>query len=415
MLVHALRTLTPTLARRLAITQQHLAATHPRADAAGILGIFRDLGCVQIDPIRAVERSHLLVLWSRLGKYDPAQLDKLLWQERQLFEYWAHCASIVLTQDYPIHNLMMRTYARDDSNWDARVRQWIADNDALRRTILATIRRNGPTLARDLSEMGVAPRAWVSTGWTSGRNTSRMLDFLWMQGQLMIVGRAGALREKVWDLSKRVLPAWTPREKMSEPEIVRRAAQRSLRALGVATPKQIAFHFIRGRYPDLAQILDELQQEKLVERVHIIDDGQAWQGAWYIHTDDLARLDRLKEKWEPRTTLLSPFDNLICDRARTKLLFDFDYTIEIYVPKPKRQFGYYVLPILHGDRLIGRIDSAMDRATGTFNVHNIYAEANAPANAARAISKSIQDLAKFLGATKIDYGRVPPIWKTIRK
>ena len=396
-------TLSPTQARRLAITRQRLAGARPPATTDGILEIFRDLGCVQLDPISAVARSHLLVLWSRLGVYDTAHLDTLLWQEHKLFEYWAHCASLVLTEDFPIHHLMMRNYAADDSPFARRVRQWLKDNDELRRNILSAIRRKGPLLSRDLLDADGKRKGWVSTGWTSGHTTSRLLDFLWLSGTISVVGRDGI--QKVWDLSKRFLPTWTPREKLSEHEIVRRAAQKSLRALGVATPRQIAQHFIRGRYPNLPHVLAELENAKRIERVQVVHakPGETWQGDWFIHADDLPLLDRLKHEWEPHTTLLSPFDNLICDRARTRLLFDFDYTMEIYVPKPKRKFGYYVLPILHGDQLIGRIDSEMDRATGMFNINAIYAEPDAPASAGRAIAKAIEDLGKFLGAKDITY------------
>ncbi|MCI0477254.1 MAG: winged helix DNA-binding domain-containing protein, partial [Anaerolineales bacterium] len=169
-----LRTLSPTLARRLAITRQHLAGEPTRADTDGILEIVRDLGCLQIDPINVVARSPLLVLWSRLGVYDLAHLDALLWRERKLFEYWAHCASIVLTEDYPIHRAFMRNYAADDSAWSRRVRQWLKENAALRRAILARLRREGLLPARVFE--GAEARAWVSTGWTSGRNVSRMFD-----------------------------------------------------------------------------------------------------------------------------------------------------------------------------------------------------------------------------------------------
>lgn len=413
--MNLLRTLTPTIARRLAITKQHLAGKSPRPDADGIMQIVRALGCLQIDPINVIARPQHLILFSRLGAYDANWLDQLLWRERKLFEYWAHCASIVLTEDYPIHNLMMRTYARDNSNWDRRVRKWLEDNAALRRAILTIIRRKGPTLSREFIQAGVEPKAWVSTGWTSGRNASRMLDFLWMQGKVMVVGREGI--QKVWDLAKRFLPAWTPREKWSERQVVRQAAQRSLRALGVATPRQMQQHFIRGRYANLERVLAELADEKLIERVQIIDDGETWKGDWYIHADDIPLVEKLwVGDWQPRTTLLSPFDNLICDRTRTKLLFDFDYTIEIYVPKSKRKFGYYVLPILHGDRLIGRIDAAMDRAHGVLNINAIYAEPHAPANAARSIRNAIENLAEFLGVKKINYAKpTPGEWRKFLK
>ncbi len=402
-----IRTLSATQARRLAITRQHLAGKSPSANADDILAVMRDLGCIQIDPISAVTRSHLLVLWSRLGNFDIAHLDALMWRERKLFEYWAHCASIVLTEDFPIHSVRMRTYVTDDSPWSQRVREWINENSVLRRYILTRIRREGALPSRALEENGIHPRAWVSTGWTSGRNVSRMLDFLWMQGKLMVAGRAGT--QKLWDLSERCLPDWTPRDKLSESDITRIAAQRSLRALGVATARQIQQHFIRGRYPNLNRVLADLEHEGRIERVQV---GE-WNGEWFIHADDVPLLE---QAWQPRTTLLSPFDNLICDRARTKLLYDFDYTIEIYTPAAKRQYGYYVLPILHGDRLIGRIDSTMDRAHARLNVNAVYAEPNAPENAARAIANAVEELGAFLGAEDIMYTRrVPTAWKRALK
>ncbi len=370
--------------------------------------LMRDLGCIQIDPISAVARSHLLVLWSRLGNYDMAQFDRLLWQERKLFEYWAHCASIVLTEDYPIHSLLMRNYASGDSKWAQRVREWEKQNGQLSRYILKQLRRAGPLPARMLEEDGIHPRAWVSTGWTSGRNVSRMLDFLWLQGKIMVAGRAGL--QKLWDLSERVLPEWTPRERLSAHEATCRAAQKSLRALGVATPKQIERHFTRGRYPDLPRVLDELQAQERIARVQV--EGLA--GTWYIHADNLPRLEEIENQWEPRTVLLAPFDNLICDRARTRQLFDFDYSIEIYTPTHKRKYGYYVLPILHGDRLIGRIDPLMKRAEGRLEINAMYWEPNVRVTRplVRAVKQTIQDLGQFLGAREIAYGkRVLKEWR----
>jgi uncharacterized protein YcaQ len=404
-----IRTLTPTQARRLAITRQHLAGSRAPANADGIMEVMRDLGCIQVDPINVVARTHLLVLWSRLGAFDPAHLNTLLWQEYKLFEYWAHCASIVLTEDYPIHNALMRAYPPGDSAWTKRVRTWTKQNDALRRYILRRLKREGALPARALEEAGIHPEDWVSTGWTSGRNVSRMLDYLWMRGKIMVVRRDGL--QKVWGMAEQFLPTWTPREKLSEHEIVRRAAERSLHALGVATPRHIEQHFIRGRYPHLGRVLAELEKEQRIEHVQIVADGDAWRGEWYIHTDDLPLLNR---DWEPRTTLLSPFDNLICDRARTRLLFDFDYAMEIYIPAAKRKYGYYVLPILHGDRLIGRLDPTMDRTAERLTINAVYAERDAPASAACAIASAIENPGAFLGAREIAYTRrVPAVWKQV--
>ncbi len=407
--------LTPTLARRLAITRQRLAGPRPAADPAGLLEAVGDLGCVQLDPIAVVERTQRLVLWSRVGAFDPAGLDRLLWHERRLFEYWAHCASIVLTEDYPIHAHMMRGFRGAGAGLSERTRSWVKANARLRRYILGRLRRDGPLLSRDLAEDGLEPEAWVSTGWTSGRNVSRMLDFLWLQGTIMVAGRLGG--QKQWDLAERCLPDWTPRERLPEHEVVRRSAEKSLRALGAGTPRHIAQHFTRGRYTDLPTALRGLQQQGRIVPVEIRESPrhEPWPGEWYIHTDDVPLLERLANgDWAPRTTLLSPFDNLICDRQRTRQLFDFDYTIEIYTPAAKRRYGYYVLPVLHGDRLVGRLDPAMDRASGRLTINAAYAEPGAANRAAGpAVAGAVHELAEFLGAREVRFNarRVPAGWR----
>ncbi len=410
--MNATRTLTATDARRLAITKQHLAGPRPFPDAAGMLQVVRDLGCLQLDPISAVERSHLLVLWSRLGPYDPAELDKLLWQERQLFEYWAHAASMVLTEDYPLFHYTMKHHGTGDSDWAQRTREWVVANQALHDHVIATIRERGPLPSRQIEDL--SERDWQSGGWNTGRNVSRMLDYLWTKGDIMVAGRQGG--QKLWDLAERFLPEWTPRESLPKHEIVRRATQKAIRALGVVQPAHIRYHFMRGTYADLPKVLDELEAEGRIEQVQLVGDGgETWPGPWYLHTDDLPLLERLEAgDWQPRTSLLSPFDNLICDRARTELLWDFHFRIEIYVPQAKRQYGYYVLPILHGDRLIGRIDPKMDRKRKRLTINAIYAEPDAPRTpeTARAIGDTINSLATFLGAKEIDYGApVPEGWE----
>ncbi len=402
------RTLSKTTARRLAIQRQRLAGEAPPASAEGIMQVVRDLGCLQLDPISAVARSHLLVLWSRLGVYDPGDLDRLLYEERQLFEYWAHVASIVLTEDYPIHFWRMRNYVSTDfgNPWSKRVRDWIEENADLRDFILSELTENGAMLSRNLELDGVDPKHWVSSGWTSGRNVSRMLDFLWSQGRIMVAERAGV--QKKWDLSERCLPDWTPRHEWDADQVVSRAAQKAIRALGVATQQHIKAHYTRGRYPNLPNVLKTLEDEGRVARVKV--EGMA--GTWYAHTDDLPLIDRIEAgDWQPRTTLLSPFDNLICDRKRTETLWDFFFRIEIYVPADKRQYGYYVLPILHGDRLIGRIDPLFKRKTKTLHVQHIYAEPDAPAEAAPEIRAAIDSLAQFLGAQQIEYGEAAEVWR----
>lgn len=405
--------LSPTLARKLALTRQRLAGPRPAPDSDGIMEVLADIRCLQLDPTSAVARSHLLTLWSRLGNYDVAALNSLMWKERRLFEYWAHAASIVLTEDYELHQRRMLDYLGGESVHAARARDWIRENAPLRRHIMGRLRRNGPLLARELESEGLAPVAWVSSGWTGGRTASRMLDFLWAKGQIMVAGRKGG--QKLWDLPARCLPDWTPRKRLTWHEVVARSAQLSLRALGVGSSRHIQQHFTRGRYPGLPAVLAKLEREGLIVQVEIRDGSTAWPGPWYVHRDDVALVERLRAgDWQPRTTLLSPFDNLLCDRERTERLFGFRFRIEIYVPQAKRQHGYYVLPIVHGDQLIGRIDPKMDRHTGRLTIHAVHAELGAPMTrkTGRAVAEAIEQLGEFLGASEIEYGaRVPEGWK----
>jgi len=398
----------PTAARRLAITRQRLAGPRPAPTAAGILEIARSLRALQLDPINVVARSHTLVLWSRLGVYDPADLAALLYRDKHLFEYWAHCASLVLTEDYPIHTMLMRERGTGDGAWAVRSRAWLAENHAMVDYVRDRLRAEGPLQLNAFEDRAV--QSWESSGWTAGRNVARVIDHLWLGGELVVVGRNGIHR--LWGLADDHLPAWTPREEWDAPQVVRRAAQHALRALGAARATHIGNHFTRGRYPGLATALAELEAEGQIARVQIGDGKGLWSGVWYAHSADLPLLAALErgDDWGPRTVLLSPFDNLICDRKRTQALFDFDFTMEIYVPKEKRRWGYYVLPILHGDRLIGRIDPAMDRASGRLTINAIYAEPGAPEGlrVGRSVAKAITELGAFLGAQEIVYGSPPP-------
>ncbi|MDX1613917.1 MAG: crosslink repair DNA glycosylase YcaQ family protein [Candidatus Promineifilaceae bacterium] len=401
--------LTPQLARRLAVHRQRLSGPTLPANRDGLLTLFADLGCVQIDPIRAVERTQYLVPWSRLGPYDLTLLDDLVYKERRLFEYWAHAASIVRTADYPLFATQMRSWSLDDSDWSPRVRQWLQENPGLDQYVLNELRQNGPLTVKDFDDR--ATQAWESSGWTSGRSIGLMLDVLWMRGQVFPSRRQG--NKKYWDLAERILPDRTPEQGLGWPETVRLAAQRALRALGVARPRHIKAHFTRKRYPDLDAILGQLLAEERIVPVDIIAEDGPWPGNWLIHSEDMSLVDELSDRgWQPRTTLLSPFDNLICDRDRTEQLFNFHFRIEIYVPKAKRQYGYYVLPILHGERLIGRVDPRMDRKRGELQVNGVYAEPDAPPEAGPAIRAALGELAGFLEASTVSYGQPPPtIWR----
>ena len=403
-------TLTDTEARRLAIAVQRLAGPRAEASKAGMLALLRQLNCVQIDPIRAVERTQMLVLWSRMGAFDTSLLDDLQ-EERLMIEAWAHCASFVLTEDYPLFRRWIGRAYTGSSEWSERVRGWMEANAEMEAHILERLRADGPLPSKALAGPKAVP--WESVGWTGGSTVTRMLDFLDRKGVVVTVGRRG--NQKLWHLRDAWLPEWAGQELPAEEEMVRLACQHSLKALGVANRKQINNHFMRAMYPKLEERLKELAAAEVVLPAQIVGEEGPWAGEWYIHRDTVPLLAAIQGgEWSPRTVFLSPFDNLICDRERTEQFFSFHYRIEIYVPKAKREYGYYVMPLLQGDRFIGRMDSKIDRKTGIYHIHALYLEEEAR-NAARsgaAVADSLLELAQFIGAKGVELGdRIPAVWR----
>jgi uncharacterized protein YcaQ len=376
-------------ARRLAVLGQCLAEPRP----ANVLDVAQELGGLQLDPTSAVCRSELLVLWSRLGPYDLAELERLLWDERQLFEYWAY---IVPTSDFAVHRETMRRHPRLD--WSPTrsryIRTWLEQNAAFRRYVLRELRRRGPLRSRDLEDRAAVP--WRTGGWNDGKSLGRMLDILWFGGRIATAGRDG--NERVWDLAERRLPVGEPR--LGVAEVARRVLERQLRQRGVAPISQFGFVF-DGRPAGWERALRQLVRSGTAVPARV----EGTSGDWYAHADLLGL------PFRPRTTLLSPFDKLISTRERTEQLFGFHYRLEIYVPKDKRRYGYYVLPILHGDRLIGRIDPSFDRKAAVLRVNAVYAEPSAPADAWPAVHSAIDDLAAWLGADRVTLPRLPRPWR----
>jgi uncharacterized protein len=362
-------------ARRLAVRCQHLAGPAPEAGIEGMRRVLRGIRVLQIDPVNVVARSHLLVLWSRLGRFDLADLDTLLWRERWLFEYWGHAASIVLAEDYPIHSAMMRAYPAA-----ASMRQWLEVNAEFRRYVLDQVRARGPLPGEAIEDRAAV--GWASSGWTNGRNVERMLHLLWKQGAVTVAGRDGPRR--LWAPAER--DPW--REPALPPaEVTALAAEHALRALGVARARDIERHFIPERYGGL-----DLASYPWARPVRVEGGDEQW----WVHRDVLPLLD---EEWRPRTTLLSPFDNLICDRARTDRLWSFTYVNEMYKPKHQRRFGYYVLPVLSGERLIGRIAPRVDRKRGVLVVEGAFPEPGAELG--EPVREAVESLAAFAGARSV--------------
>jgi uncharacterized protein len=388
--------LSVTAARRLAVRAQRLDGPAPRGrpDREAILEICRSLRCLQIDPTNVVARNHLLVVFSRLGAYDPALLERIAYEDRDLFEYWAHEASLVLSEDLPLHRCLMRTWRNE------RAQRWWELNEAFRAYILDRLRADGPLPLREIEDHSVAP--WLSTGWTHQRNVSRMLDLMWVRGQVGIAGRVGG--QRLWDLMERCLPPGAPDAAPDERQVTRHAALLAIGALGVARAPHIRAHFTRGRYPALPEALAELHGEGAIVPVAVEGLGDGW----WMRAEDA----EVNGDWHGRTALLSPFDNLLCDRARTEQLFGFSHRLEIYTPKAKRRWGYFVLPILHHDRLIGRADLAIDRKRSRLVAHAIHREPDAPRGkaVARAIRRELERLAKWQGAGDLELRGVPDAW-----
>ena len=381
---------------------QLLDGTAPR----DLDALVRQLNCLQLDPTNVIARNQYLVPWSRIGAYDRALLDDACWSRRTLFEYWAHAASLVLTEDFPLHAMLMRAY-RGGGRVLSTTRAWVADNRRLRDHVLREIRRGGPVPTNRFTDL--SERSYRSGGWNDERNVGRMLDALWTEGKILVARRDG--QRRFWDLAERVLPEWTPRKRISDAAVWRRRTELALRSLGVATANHVKRHFMRWLGSRVPETLRKLEREGVAVPVEVREDGAALRGPWWVHRDHVEMLDDTDES-APRTTLLSPFDNLICDRERTETLFDMRYRIEIYVPKDKRVYGYFAMPVLHGDRLVGLVDARVDRDSRTLHALSVHAQPDAPADAAPGLRDALEDLARFCDADRVILPKdVPAPWR----
>jgi uncharacterized protein YcaQ len=322
-------------ARRIAVRAQGLDGS-----AKGVLETVRRLGFLQLDPISSVAPPQHLVLWSRLGPFDTSELERLLWKQRKLVEWDAFLYPI---EDLPMLKAFMR---RRDRPLDRRIIDWLKDHAAFRRYVLKELRERGPLLSREIEDAPSHKRE--EHRWWGQRKMGLMLECLSARGEVAVVGRRG--RQRVWDLAER----WYPEtETMPIPKARRLWEEKRFRALGV-----------------------RLERRRLVVHPEA-EDGPV----------------------PTRTTFLSPFDQLVHDRDRALALWDFFYRLEMYVPAAKREYGYYVLPILHGDRLVGRIEPVFDRREKTLRVKGLWWE---PGEKPLDLRKPLASLAEFVGAERIE-------------
>jgi uncharacterized protein YcaQ len=379
-------------------------------DLGDLQEVIERLGVVQIDTISVVERSQYLVLWSRLGAYDARHLDSLLYPRRAILEYWAHAASILPMSDYAYHRAWMLRHA--SHMWSGHT-EWLAANTAVLQETLEAVRARGPLASADFER----PEGVARSGpwdWHGPKPNRRALEILWTAGDLMIHSRRGG--QKLYDLRERVLAeafgVAIPRDDDLPSHDERRhyLAARTARALGVTIPSWLWDYFRlappakTGKRASALDLLQEFERAGLVLPAVI----EGIQEPAFVTPELLPTLDRLRGGETPTgTTLLSPFDNLIWDRLRTRMLFDYEVCFEAYVPPPKRRYGYYCLAILHGNRLVGRIDPKMDRASGALLVHAIYLEPGVAVDdpLLEGLAGALRDLAGFLGGTTVRIGR----------
>jgi uncharacterized protein YcaQ len=365
-LVVSVHRLTKTQARRIAVRAQLLDAQRP----TDLLTVVQQLTLLQIDPTAAIAPSADMVAWSRLGSaYRPEHLRQALEQDRTLFE---HNALVRPTSDLGL-------YLAGAADWPSyeRTRIWIRDNDSFRRDILDLLGSSGPLTSRDIPDTCVVP--WASTGWTNNRNVTQMLECLMMRGEVAIAGRVG--RDRLWNVPERVYPAKVVVP--STEEANRAKNERRLASLGIAREKAAAMP------------------------VEPADVGEAGEPAVVQGTKGEWRVDpaALGEDFEGRTALLSPFDRLVHDRNRAQELFDFEYTLEMYKPAAKRRWGYFALPVLHGDRLIGKVDAIADRKASVLRVHAIHEDVKFTRTISKAVQLELEDLASWLGLSTVEQRR----------
>jgi hypothetical protein len=327
----------PEEARRIAVRAQLLDGS-----ATDVLDTIRTLGFLQLDPISTVAPPQELVLWSRLGAYDTTELDRLLWDERQLFEWNAF---VWPTEDYPLLRVRMRRRRTGRTASERHSTEFLREHASLKRYVLAELEQNGPMLSRELSDHSRASRDERHPWWGS-RNVSLLLQILNARGVVAVVGRRSGHR--VWDLAERWYP--TEMEKIPLREAEREIADRRFRALGVRLTKK----------------------------------------GWEAHPD------ATDGPVPDRATLLSPFDRLIHDRDRAHALFDFFYRLEMYVPRTKREYGYYVLPLLVGDRLVGRAEPRFDRKTKTLELLGAWGDTS-------RLDEALAELGTWLSAERVEH------------
>jgi uncharacterized protein YcaQ len=397
-MARTLPTVPAAAARRLLLGAQGLLDDpRRRATADSLYEIIERLGFVQIDSINVVERAHHLTLAARLQSYRPRLLARLLEGDRRLFEHWTHDASAIPTRWYPHWHFRFERYRQkvlEHPWWKERVGDRPGELTA---EVLDRVRREGSVMTRDFEDLRPAGTDKTWWGW---KPEKAALEFLWRTGELAVTRRINF--HKVYDLTERVLPEAHAAPRPDPEEHLEWACRSALERLGIASADEIA-GFWRAISLEEAKAWCERAAAAgeivpvLVEAVEAVD-GAAPRRSWAL-PDWEERLAALPSA-PPRVRLLSPFDPILRDRRRTLRLFGFDYRFEAFVPAPQRRWGYYVLPILEGERLIGRLDPKLRREEGVLEIRQVWWEPGVRASKGRlaALEAAVERLARLTGA-----------------
>ena len=371
--------------------------TPPRhkANKADLLAAIRQIHNLQIDTISVVARAHQHILWSRLGNYATDWLDELH-AEGQLFEYFAHAVCLLPIEDYPLFRaLMLEKFI----GWD-NIRDWGIENADTLDQILDHIQKNGAVRSSDFESKQSRGKWW---DWKVEKVA---LEHLYYRGDLMIARRESF--QRVYDLRERVLPAWDDTQTPAYPAAVLELTRKAIKALGIASLTWAVNYFYLKK-TETAAAIEQLLAEGGIHPASIegVKGGPFFIHAENQHLVETALADQLPAT---HTSILSPFDPLVSDRGRARDLFDFDYTIECYTPAPKRKHGYFVLPILHQERLIGRLDAKAWRKEGRLQVISLYLEPGVRVSAGltKALAKTLRAYASWQGLTSITIDRADP-------
>ncbi|MFP5456706.1 winged helix-turn-helix domain-containing protein [Rhizorhabdus sp.] len=369
-------------ARRIALAAQGFGGRTATANPRKLAATLDRLSLHQIDSVNVLSRAHYLPAFSRLGAYDRGWLDQAAWGpcgKRRIFEYWAHEASLLPLDLHPLLRWRMAEADRGERGWRS-LRSYAGERRAEAMRTLARLAAEGPLSASDFED-GKGQGGWW--GWGEAK---RQLEWLFWAGHITTATRRNSF-ERVYDLTERVIPPDilalpTPDKAAAHRALIARAAS----ALGVASESDLRDYF-RTEVGPTRDAIAALAEEGVLEPVQV----EAWAKAAWLHRE--ARSPRRVSA----AALLAPFDPLIWERSRTERLFDFHYRIEIYTPAHKRRFGYYVLPFLLGDRLVGRVDLKADRQASRLLVQSVHLEADAPVNSFEALSSALCDMADWLG------------------